>query len=100
MADHVKIELDVILKFQNQPELWNDLWQIGRMSGAHYLAPKAEFDALCRHHFNALAPGEVIHAVAQPIARVLAGFGVSLDHCGCAGRRLRLNTPLRKWQPT
>ena len=91
MGDHVKIQLDVILKFQAQPELWNDLWRIGRMSGEHYLAPKEAFDALCRHHFHAFAPGEIIHTLAQPVARLLTSFGVSLEDCNCAGRRLMLN---------
>ena len=91
MGDHVKIHLDDILKFQAQPELWNDLWRIGRMSGEHYIAPKNEFDALCSRHFHALAPGEIIHTLAQPVARLLVGFGVSFEDCGCAARRLMLN---------
>jgi len=91
MADFVKISMATVMRFQDRPEIWNELWRIGRMDGQNYVAPAADFDALCEAHFSPFAPGEVAKTVAAPLARALGALGVSFAGCGCAERRLAWN---------
>ena len=86
----VRIALDVVMRCQAKPELWNDLWRVGWVCGVNYEAPEEDFDRVCRAHFSPFSPGEVVMFMAKPIKRAIRSAGIATP-CRCAERRLRLN---------
>ena len=92
MDNTVTIGLDVVERTKDQPQLWNDLWRIGWLNGCRYEADASAFDALCKAHFSPFAPGEVVHAVAEPVAKTARIIvRKAFTNCKCAERRLAMN---------
>ncbi len=54
MGHTVKLQIERVMRWQDNHELWNELWTIGRMNASHYEAPEAAFFALMERHPDAL----------------------------------------------
>jgi hypothetical protein len=88
----VTIKLAIVKRCQySRPELWNDLWAVGRLRGVEYETSRENFEALCAKHAGPFAPGEVVHKMARPVKKIAKALGVKFSKCGCDGRRFALN---------
>lgn len=66
----------------------------GKIDGDTLLIPPNEFQALAERFKRTTGLGDLVHRIAQPIARAIdSTLGTDIEHCGgCAKRRERLNS--------
>lgn len=72
---------------RKRPAFWAEATAAGKVEGDRLRLDLGAFQALNERHFGSMAPGNIAHRLAEPVAAV-----AGLEGCpGCADRQVRMN---------